>query len=94
MVNELLTNAFKHAFPDAQPGTIDVDLFRTEDNRIRVSIADDGVGMSEELMEGAQRSLGLQLVDVLATQVNAEVRTHAGSGTHFLIEFPDTESND
>lgn len=81
---ELITNAYKHAFPGGRAGEITVSLRRDGDNA-ELAIRDDGVGMREPQGTG---SIGLQLVPLLAQQIQGEVRREDGSGTSFRILFP------
>jgi two-component system, sensor histidine kinase PdtaS len=68
IVVELVTNAFKHAFPAGREGRIQVILRKTD--RARLVIRDDGVGMAES---GENTSTGLHLVTVLANQIDAKI---------------------
>ncbi|UTH72815.1 sensor histidine kinase [Chromobacterium sp. IIBBL 290-4] len=70
LINELLTNAIKHAYPEGQ-GTIWLRLEREDDKHARLTVADHGVGMPKPAREGATSSLGLQLVPMLAEQMGA-----------------------
>jgi len=83
IVNELLTNAVKHAFPHGG-GTIRVDVTQ-DDGRVHIRVADDGVGFDA----AAQRSttLGLELVAELCEQLHAIVRRDATRGTSFSFSF-------
>jgi two-component sensor histidine kinase len=77
IVNELTTNAFKYAFPDAREGTIEIDL-RQQDKMLFLVVADDGVGYSPQCEQG----LGTRLVRLLARQLGGEVQyesNHPGS---------------
>ncbi len=90
IVNELVTNSIKHAFPEDRDGTIAVRL-RAEDGRLRLEIADDGVGLAE----GRQASgSGRRLVQSLAHQVGgaASWARNAAGGTTVRVEFPEEES--
>lgn len=72
IVNELVTNSFKHAFPDDRSGTIDVEVAGV-DTAIRVVVRDDGVGCPAEAASG----LGSRLVELLALQHGGTVRREA-----------------
>lgn len=87
LVNELVTNALKHAFPDDRPGEIRVSLGRTPDGLL-LEIADDGIGMS-----GSTRTrgtgLGTRLVDTFTKQLGARHEVESGEGgTRHRILFP------
>lgn len=89
VVNELITNAFKHAFPADRPGRIVVRA-RREDGRVTVSVSDDGVGLPPGPPPRGQ--IGLELVHALARQLRATIDfTPHGPGTHVVLTFPGGE---
>ncbi len=85
VVNELLTNAVKYAFQDREQGHIQVVL-RTAGNGYELLFSDDGIGLGETHYL-RERSFGLELVKVLAQQLNGQVRLLKGSGTTFSLAF-------
>lgn len=89
IVNELVSNAYKHAFPGERRGQIQVLLEITEDGRRRLEVIDDGIGMPPGLNWENGSSLGLRLVPGLARQLGGELQLHNGAGTRFSITFPD-----
>jgi two-component sensor histidine kinase len=89
ILNELVTNAFKHAFVGRAQGEVATTLRAGPDGRVRLRVSDNGVGLPAGLDWRQSRSLGLRLVQLLAGQLNAtvEVKVRAGGGTDFLITF-------
>jgi PAS domain S-box-containing protein len=87
IVNELITNAFKHAFPEGRGGRIEVGLADTADGRIRLSVADDGVGLPVGLELGQGQSLGLRLLPSLVDQIGGEVVLRREQGTRYELTF-------
>jgi len=88
IVNELVTNAFKHAFPDQRSGTITVALRFPEPNAYELTVEDDGIGLPEAIDIHTTRSLGLHLVSILAEdQLKGELTLKRGNGTAFHIVF-------
>ena len=87
IVNELVTNALKHAFPDGRRGTIWVVL-QENPVELRLAIEDDGVGMPESLDPRNTGSLGLDLVFTFAEQLDASVEIERKGGTSFQFRFP------
>ncbi|MBL8011249.1 MAG: ATP-binding protein [Flavobacteriales bacterium] len=79
VINELITNALKHAFPDGRPGRITVSL-KEEQGALVLSVADDGVGLPEPLPAGGDGS-GLVLVRTFAEKLKAEQQVRTGPGT-------------
>ena len=87
ILNELLTNALKHAFPDGRRGVVRVELRRRPLERLLLVVADDGVGLSASADPAGDGSLGLQLVNTLAEQLDGDLRIEEHGGTAFRLEF-------
>ncbi|MBX3749281.1 MAG: transporter substrate-binding domain-containing protein [Opitutaceae bacterium] len=86
MVNELLTNSLKHAFPDGRSGEIRIALHARPDGRVQLEVGDNGTGLPADLDERRQRSLGLQLVSDLVRQLQGTLEAGAaGPGARFVI---------
>lgn len=88
IVNELVSNAFKHAFPGGRKGTLHVELAPAGDGTMRLLIADDGVGLPEGFDVRDTRSLGLKLVASLTGELGGRLDVASGPGTTFKITFP------
>jgi PAS domain S-box-containing protein len=87
VVNELVTNALRHAFVDGRSGTIRIDARIVDDARIEVSVADDGVGLPDSVDLRAPRGLGLDLVATLTNQLDAVLVVERERGTAFRFTF-------
>jgi two-component sensor histidine kinase len=88
ILNELVTNALKHAFPEERPGTVRVELSQTAAGRVRLAVSDDGVGLPDGLDIRHSDTLGMQLVCTLAEQLAAKLEAiRASAGTLFEIQF-------
>lgn len=89
IVNELVSNSLKHAFPDGRNGEVTVLCHAGDDGRVALTVADTGIGLPPGLDLGTTETLGLQLVTMLVTQLNGTVEMNSGqSGTEFDITFP------
>jgi len=86
LLNELLTNCYKHAFTEQQQGTIYIFL-QKEDNQITLQIADDGKGMPEDFNINQASSLGMTLVNTLVAQLDGDLSISSDAGTTFEISF-------
>lgn len=82
---EILTNAFKHAFPPGYGGVITISASRAGENGV-LSISDDGVGLSDA--RAPRRSLGLTIVTKLLEQIGGTLERPEDGRTTFLITFP------
>ncbi|MBF0481217.1 MAG: HAMP domain-containing protein [Desulfovibrionaceae bacterium] len=87
IINELVTNAFKHAFPGGRAGTIDLSLRETEGG-YELRVADDGVGLAADFDWKKTQTLGLTLVTSLAGQLHGEATLSPGGGAAFSVTFP------
>lgn len=87
LVSELVTNAFKHGFPDQRRGEILIELVTDEADGARLTVADDGVGLPEGFDLATVKSLGLQLVPLLVDQLHGTLELPAGTDTRFSIRF-------
>jgi PAS domain S-box-containing protein len=87
VVNELVTNSFKHAFPGERSGTITITLAAAGDHEIELSVRDDGIGLPADFDLDAVRSLGLRLVSLLAEQLNAAMTMAREGGCGFSLRF-------
>jgi PAS domain S-box-containing protein len=98
VVNELITNTFKHAFPGERSGRVEIELEHagaaarnnssSTDAVAQLTIRDNGIGLPAELKLDATPSLGLHLVHVLAKQLNAELNIAGHEGTTVVVKFP------
>jgi PAS domain S-box-containing protein len=86
IINELLTNAMKYAFPDGSPGTLRVAA-STRHGRLLVEVSDDGVGLPEDAEPDEDSGHGLNLVKLLAEQLNGSVTIESNEGTRFLLDL-------
>jgi two-component sensor histidine kinase len=87
IVNELVTNSLKHAFPDGRNGEVNVGLCETGDGHLLLKVRDNGVGMPQGFDYRQTESLGLQLVNALVRQLDGSVELHCEGGTTFAITF-------
>jgi two-component sensor histidine kinase len=85
ITNELLTNAYRYAFPTGSKGFIRVEL-RLHAGIVELVIGDTGIGLAEG--KGASSSTGLRLVEGLAQQIGGTLTTRSGSGLRATVRFP------
>jgi two-component system, sensor histidine kinase PdtaS len=88
IVNELISNALKHAFPDARPGEIRINLAHATADRVMLVVSDDGIGIREDLDLAQAATLGLQLVTLLVDQLAGDLEIQRGNPTRFSVGFP------
>jgi len=89
ILNELLSNALKYAFPDGRQGLITVGFRRRPGALLEISVRDNGIGFPAGLDFRRTSSLGLQLVNMLAGQLDGTLELSRDGGTEFRIVFPE-----
>lgn len=89
ILNELLSNSLKYAFPDGRKGDINIEFYHEEDDLLSLIVKDNVVGFPENIDFKKTESLGLQLVNMLTEQVNGDVQLKRKDGTKFKINFKD-----
>ena len=89
IINELVSNAGKYAYPDGPGGLIEVRLVRMENNAVLVSVRDEGVGLPPQFDLTTSKRLGTRLVNALSIQLGAELaRPLSAIGTNFTLLVP------
>jgi PAS domain S-box-containing protein len=87
IVNELLTNAYKYAFPGDHSGTIWVKLLPEADGNYSIYISDNGIGLSNNFAMTNTQSVGAQIVQILIAQIEARLEFFDEEGACFRILF-------
>jgi PAS domain S-box-containing protein len=87
VVNELISNALKHAFPGDRRGEIAVELIADPSGKAVLSVADNGIGIPDEIDMSKTSTLGLQLVTLLTDQLGGEITTRRSNPTEFVLTF-------
>jgi len=86
ILNEVISNAFKHAFADGRKGTITIAL-RMEKEQVRVEARDDGAGLPEGFDEERDGGLGLELIGLLTAQLDGRMERRSEGGVSYLLTF-------
>lgn len=99
IINELLSNSFKYAFPEGRSGSIFIDLKKTatddNDSEYELTVTDNGIGLPADIDIKNTKSLGLQLVTNLTMhQLRGSIELRRSGGTSFLIRFKEPKYND
>lgn len=90
IVNELILNAGRHAYPDSPDGVIRLQLVRGDDDKaVSISVSDEGVGLPSDFDPARSKRLGTRIVQALAGQLGAELtRQESTRGTHLTLVVP------
>jgi len=86
IINEIISNSLKYAFPNNRDGIIFVNLTVNKKN-VKIEVGDNGVGIPQKVDVKNTQTLGLQLVDTLVEQINGTLKLNRNKGTIFSIEF-------
>ena len=84
IVNELISNALKYAFPGARRGKIFVGL-KEINNNIKLVVRDDGIGITEKQKSDMGTSFGYRLIEVFKNQMEAELQVDGRNGTQVTM---------
>lgn len=87
IINEVVSNSLKYAFQGRETGKIKIEFGKISDEKMKLIISDDGIGLPEDFDIENAESLGLQLVTTLVTQVSGELDIDVSKGTSFSIVF-------
>ncbi len=87
IINELISNSLKYAFPDGQEGEIRIKLYASKDDTFTLIVSDNGIGLLEDLDFRNTESLGLQVVVALVKQLKGTIELDRSEGTAFKIVF-------
>lgn len=91
IINELVSNVLKHAFPEKKGGEVQVELSRRGPNEFMLAVCDNGIGMPTDFDLRRSRSLGLRLVNDLTRQLDGHVEMVSNNGTTFRITFKELQ---
>jgi PAS domain S-box-containing protein len=87
IINELVSNVFKHAFPGGRRGHVDIELSPAGPRAFTLVVRDDGVGLPQGYDVDGGSSLGLKLVRDLTRQLDGDMQLEVGGGTMFRVAF-------
>lgn len=87
MINELVSNSLKHAFPKGRPGNLAIRFRTVGQGNFELVVKDNGVGMPEAVSIANQDSFGLVLVNCLVDQIHGSMEIDRTNGTTFRVVF-------
>lgn len=90
IINEIVSNSLKYAFPGERTGEIKINLRSIEGNHIELLMSDNGIGLPKDMEINKTESWGLRLISILAEkQLQGELALNRFNGTEFKIKFKD-----
>ncbi|NEO69339.1 histidine kinase dimerization/phosphoacceptor domain -containing protein [Moorena sp. SIO3H5] len=90
IINELVSNSLKYAFPEHQYGKIEISLSSDQQDQLILTVSDNGIGLPENLDFQATKSLGLSIVRNLTAQLGGNIILDCSQGTRLKINFPNS----
>lgn len=88
IINEMVTNSIKYAFPDNRPGIIQIRILPVNNKRLKFLYSDNGIGFNANITFENASGLGFQLISSLTEQLNGKIkRDTSKTGTHFEMDF-------
>jgi PAS domain S-box-containing protein len=87
IINELITNSYKHAFTEIKDGIIDVQLIAIGENKYQLIVQDNGLGTDNNSLSNNQNSIGLEIVYALIDQINGTSEMESLNGLKYTITF-------
>lgn len=91
ILNELISNAMKYAFPKDRKGEILIEFLSDENNNFEFIVKDNGIGLSKDIQLENNKSMGLMLVKTLVNQLMGKINVERNGGTTFKISFSEIE---
>ena len=92
IINELITNSLKHAFPNGQKGEICLDLLLTNNSKYTLTVRDNGIQFPKNIDFRKTETLGMQLINLLVEQLGGTIRLRRQQGTEFKISFKEAHN--
>ena len=87
IVNEIVSNSLKHGFTDQQNGIIAIFL-QNSNNKVKLKLTDDGIGIPDDVLWNESNTLGIQLIQTLVEQIKGDIKVDGSNGTSIEIDFP------
>ncbi|MBL4716390.1 MAG: hypothetical protein JKX95_07115, partial [Bacteroidia bacterium] len=88
IINELITNSIKYAFPNESKGKITINVKLINENDVKLTVKDDGIGVPKDFDINKADSLGLMIVRNLTLQLEGDLEHNFTNGTEFSLTFP------
>ncbi|OEU50540.1 MAG: hypothetical protein BA862_13705 [Desulfobulbaceae bacterium S3730MH12] len=94
VINEIVTNAVKHAFPGKRSGSICLSIKKSQDDEIVLVVGDDGVGLPEDIDVQNSTSFGMRIIitSLVTMQLKGILTVNRENGTRYLIRFPEPKT--
>jgi len=87
LLNELITNTVKYAFPNKMTGTVTIEFTKADEDYLRLAIIDDGVGLPADFELRKNKSLGMQLIDGFVRELYGKLNISSNNGTNIEVLF-------
>lgn len=92
IINELISNSLKYAFPNNRDGTIGIYL-NESDSQLHLSVSDDGIGLNEDQIKTKTESFGHSLIRAFKNKLDAQISISGAQGTHVKLQINNYKKN-
>ncbi|RLF58458.1 MAG: hypothetical protein DRN27_05395 [Thermoplasmata archaeon] len=90
IINEIISNSLKHAFPHNNEGKININI-KKEDKNLILTINDNGIGLPDKIKFTSSKTLGMQLIKSLVKQLNGTIKIQGEGKTEYILQLPDQQ---
>jgi two-component system response regulator len=94
IIDEMVANSLKYAFPDGRNGEIKIELHSDENNQFNLRVSDNGVGIPQEVDPEKVDTFGMQLIKYLTKQLKATIELEKNNGTKYNLKFTELKYKD
>lgn len=94
IIDEMVANSLKYAFPDNRIGEIKIELHLDDNNKYNMIVSDNGVGISADIDPEKTDTFGMQLIKYLTKQLKATIELDKNNGTTYNLIFNELEYRD
>ena len=94
IIDEMVANSLKYAFPDGRNGEIKIELHSDYNNKYSMCVSDNGIGISEDIDPEKTDTFGMQLIKYLTKQLKANIELDKSNGTTYNLTFNELKYKD
>lgn len=91
IINEIITNSIKHAFPEQQKGKIIITLHKELNHQVKLIVQDNGIGIPAQISLDNPETLGMQIISLLTAQIGGKINLKRHRGSVIEITFQNEE---
>ena len=94
LINEMVANSLKYAFPNQKNGEIKIELHSNDENQFNLIVSDNGIGIPSEINPENAKTFGMQLIKYLTKQLKGTIELDNNNGTKYQLNFTELKYRD